>query len=200
MADVAAFEAAFGVILPADYRCFITTIGNGGAGPYYGLDPLEAFGRDLSRPFPFTQSSGSVVGPDQRGRGYEFPGVLEFCHRGCDNYSYLVVAGPAYGTVWDGCPEDDDFRPTGLSFADWYGGWASRALRLLENERLVLLLREGMSKAEVIARVGGTWNERKALYRSVWYLESADVPAQLELDERGVVIKVAPWPFIVAAS
>jgi hypothetical protein len=27
--------------LPADYVKFITTIGNGGVGPYYGLEPLE---------------------------------------------------------------------------------------------------------------------------------------------------------------
>ena len=61
---VEAFEARHGVSLPEDYRRFITEIGNGGAGPYYGLLPFGQGRRttrdwesgglvgDLSQPFP----------------------------------------------------------------------------------------------------------------------------------------------------
>ncbi|MBC9877453.1 SMI1/KNR4 family protein [Bradyrhizobium sp. INPA01-394B] len=197
LAEVRAFESNHGIDLPPDYHCFLTTVGNGGAGPYYGLAPLADFGRDLSTAFPFSQSVESIAELGQRVRGYELPGILEFCHQGCDNYSYLVVAGASYGTVWDGRPEDDDFRPTGLSFAAWYRHWAERVLRLLNNEHLVPLLRIGMTEADVNALVGGDWKKRQALSRAVWLFESSDIPAQLELDQRGIVTKVTPWSFIV---
>jgi hypothetical protein len=63
------FENQNKVTLPGDYKYFITEIGNGGAGPYYGLFPFgkqsdfrqgfhdwvdaESVG-DLSKPFPHT--------------------------------------------------------------------------------------------------------------------------------------------------
>jgi SMI1 / KNR4 family (SUKH-1) len=62
---IEAFEERHGISLPADYRSFITEIGDGGAGPSYGLLP---FGKDdddrnwetgglvgdLSKPFTHT--------------------------------------------------------------------------------------------------------------------------------------------------
>lgn len=193
--ELVAFESAHRIKLPQDYRCFLAIIGNGGAGPFYGLEPLGAFGRDLSTPFPFTESTEQVTA-EELGKlldQNDYPGILELCHQGSAIYSYLVVNGPTYGTIWDGL---DDFIPTGLSFSVWYRRWAERALRRLDNERLVPNLRVGMSKADVLTEVGGDWKERKALYRSIWYFESSEIPAQLELDEQGIVVKVNPWPFI----
>jgi hypothetical protein len=123
------------------------------------------------------------------------PGVIEFCHQGCAIYSYLVVNGPTYGTIWNG---REDFYPTGLWFGVWYRRWLERALATLENERLVPRLKIGMTRAEVLAKVGGEWKARPEVGRAVWYFEAADIPAQLELDERDVIIKVSPWPFITA--
>jgi hypothetical protein len=35
------FEKLHGITLPSDYRQFLLQAGNGGAGPYYGILPLE---------------------------------------------------------------------------------------------------------------------------------------------------------------
>jgi len=193
--ELAAFESANRVRLPADYRRFLSVLGNGGAGPYYGLEPPGTFRRDLSRPFPFTTATDALTDeePERLAVPDEYPGILEFCHQGCAIYSYLVVNGPAYGTVWDG---REDFCPTGVAFGAWYRRWLERALRVLANQRLLPLLRVGMSRADVLAEVGGDWQERPASGRPVRYFEASDIPAQLELDERDVVVKVNPWPFI----
>lgn len=195
--SLASFESAKQVKLPDDYRNFLATVGNGCAGPFYGLEPLEkAAYRDLSKPFRLTQATDEFADEECESFGDrdEYPGILEFCHQGCAIYSYLVVNGPTYGTIWDG---REDFYPTGLTFAAWYREWAERAIRSLENEKLVPLIRVGMSKAEVLSRVGGDWRERDV--RFACFFEASEIPAQLELDQHGVVTKINPWPFISAS-
>lgn len=63
---VEAFEVEHGITLPEDYRGFITEIGNGGAGPFYGLFPfghdddgpwrVGVLVGDVGQPFPHTDS------------------------------------------------------------------------------------------------------------------------------------------------
>lgn len=195
--ELAAFESTNRVHLPEDYRQYLAMIGNGGAGPFYGLEPLSTSGRDLSRPFPFTTATDAPTDEDlqQLQDRDESPGIVECCHQGCAIYSYLVVNGPTYGTIWDG---REDFYPTGLAFALWYRNWLEQTLRVLDNERLVPRLRVGMSRSDVLAEIGGDWQARPAFGRLVQYFESSDIPAQLVLDERDVVVEVRPWQFIVA--
>ena len=56
---IATFEATHGITFPDDYRYFITQIGNGGAGPYYGLFP---FGREDGLRDYCTWEEGHMVG------------------------------------------------------------------------------------------------------------------------------------------
>jgi hypothetical protein len=193
--ELAAFESANRIRLPNDYRRFLAVLGNGGAGPFYGIDPLSTFGRDLSQPFQITTATDALTDEDleRLGDRDEYPGILEFCHHGCAIHSYLVVNGAAYGTIWDG---REYFYPTGLAFGVWYRRWLERKLRTLGNERLLARLRVGMSRADVLAEVGGDWQARPALGRPVRYFEAADIPAQLELDVRDVVVKISPWSSI----
>jgi hypothetical protein len=65
--EIEQFERTHGVKLPEGYVRFLTTLGNGGAGPFYGLAPLEdclfadLYAKrkdwllDPSRPFPPTE-------------------------------------------------------------------------------------------------------------------------------------------------
>ena len=68
--DVVAFERKHGVVLPQDYRQFLTEVGNGGDGPFNEVFALgqmddnfgykfwqegDGFVGDLSEPFPFEE-------------------------------------------------------------------------------------------------------------------------------------------------
>jgi len=70
-ADVIAFEKLHNIRLPDDYREFLVNVGNGGAGPFYGIFPLgqvegplgmiqwrenDGFVGMLSEPFPLMKS------------------------------------------------------------------------------------------------------------------------------------------------
>ena len=75
--DVLAFERRHRVLLPIDYRRFLTEIGNGGAGPYHGVFPLGEMDSNhglarwqeqngfiglVSEPFPLETEWNDVAG------------------------------------------------------------------------------------------------------------------------------------------
>jgi hypothetical protein len=125
---VAAFEASQALRLPEDYREFILNVGNGGAGPCYGIYPLLPEGSihhgwsnkdhariDLSVPFPHAGDWDAAWLDEIDWDAGERPddslmeeyldtrhmaGSLCLCHRGCGDFWLLVVKGDERGNIW----------------------------------------------------------------------------------------------------
>lgn len=137
--EIAAFETRHGVRLPEDYRTFLARFGDGGAGPYYGLIPLdgvglgEYFGADRSTPgllatrFPHTTSPWNPydeLGEDEYLDQRWVAGTLIVCEFGCAAFHRLVVTGPARGQVWfDDRASDGGLTRVADGFAPWYEAW-----------------------------------------------------------------------------
>ncbi len=141
--EVAAFEAAHGIRLPESYRAFLLEVGDGGAGPGYGLLRLAdayaevsgSFPGHLRAPSPFRPGQwyenewwDAFWGPDDRPDPVQ--GTLAVVHHGCTGYTHLVVSGPGRGRLvnldLNGVPapyvlEDE-------SFLVWYHRWLDESL------------------------------------------------------------------------
>lgn len=107
-------EERLGVLLPDQYRRFVTEFADGGAGPDYGVLPLERWvGRRLdrktaellARPFPVPRSLRAM-----RKLEWSPPGVMEIAEIGCGGFYLLVMSGPDRGYVWI-CNPDGDWMP-----------------------------------------------------------------------------------------
>lgn len=177
--ELQAFEQQSAVRLPADFRSFLKEVGHGspvrssarfigvnsGAGPGCGVMALEeaVIGCDLGKPFPLTEAVEVQPYPniDRWGDEEDFPGILEICYHGGGEFSFLVVSGSAYGSVWNADIQGMNFHCSHPSFDRWYGDWLRRleehALPRLANERRIAGVEVGMTKAEIIAICSGEW-------------------------------------------
>lgn len=154
--ELAAIEARLGVALPEEYRGFIIRIGDGGAGPAYGMFTLDKALREtgvdrvpelLATPFchvdcynPYEDpvwnafwdrvDEGGVGDEERRIFGIrEMEGALQLCHEGCGYMHFLVVSGPQRGRMWmDGRCSDYGFSPFNVTFLEWYERWIDDVL------------------------------------------------------------------------
>lgn len=140
ISDVSAYEAKYHVRLPSQYRFFITHVGNGGAGPDYGIAPLN-----LMRPYqgtmdpPFISSRLTLEQWDEKLQPVEdddcpddvfdameealMQGVYELGSKGCTYENITVTNGEDENRVfyinfdWDAEQMPYD---TGMDFLTWY--------------------------------------------------------------------------------
>jgi hypothetical protein len=138
-ARLAEIEAAAQLRLPEDYRDFVLALGDGGAGPYYGILALDqpaqlgqlggdcglGAGPTSTAPAsaPTSPAPGEASAPTSAPALWR--GVVALCHLGCGYLAYLVIAGPRRGQVWL------DAAPVGVvaciapHFISFYTGWLS---------------------------------------------------------------------------
>lgn len=138
--EVVAYEAKHGITLPADYRLFITTIGNGGQGPpFHGLAALGTTGEDMSvsecsfwsslprvrQPFPFTKAWVWEEGePSEEGTEDQVThGSIYIGNDGCGMYWHLIITGPERGIPWNLCGEGIQPLCPRRNFLQWYEDW-----------------------------------------------------------------------------
>lgn len=155
--EVARFEAEYHVKLPKEYVFFLTQVGNGGAGPYYGLYPLQklAMYTEYLDQYTDRDEEGLPAFIDRRMTEQDWREAMERADEAPDDEAYdavirevcsgLLVIGTQGCTydnalMWKGSEQgrivcfdwnlEPDYGPffTGLSFLDWYAAFFQEIL------------------------------------------------------------------------
>ncbi|MEN7551093.1 SMI1/KNR4 family protein [Rapidithrix thailandica] len=162
-AELTEFESKYGIVLPSGYREFLKEIGNGGAGPYYGLEPLEnSIFADLdhmdekdvlnpSKPFlledawnlDFEEATEEEIlqAEEKYFDNQWVNGLLRISNYGCGVSLNIVVNGADYGNIWvddrvngGGIYPDSFFdQEDKTNFLEWYELWLDQSIYELKN-------------------------------------------------------------------
>jgi hypothetical protein len=152
MKRVEKFERDHKVSLPTPYRRFITELGDGGAGPYYGIVPLAPKALHLLKPFPYTKPAKRVDAEIMEANA-PVPGALRIAEYGCAIHIMLVVRGKAKGQVWWDARHESGAAPvTGskskpMPFDVWWLGIMRYHLELFE--RILGMMNAGTKHARI---------------------------------------------------
>lgn len=105
------FEETHGARLPEDYRAFLLEVGEGAAGPVYGMLTLEVAIKERGRsiygladPFPAPTSTCDLL-------DFSAPGILPINYEGCSYHSGLVITGEERGQVWSSLEDRPGWVP-----------------------------------------------------------------------------------------
>ncbi|HEX9061796.1 MAG TPA: SMI1/KNR4 family protein [Clostridia bacterium] len=145
--EVEAFEQNNNIVLPIEYKLFLYELGNGGAGPYYGIYPLKTSSVDqyLSKPCKLhpkmsddewnsliSFQNDDNIDDDQyeKARSELFQGMLEIGTQGCTYNMMMVVSGDYKGRV---VYIDEDLQKPFVTFEsnflDWYERWLDEIIK-----------------------------------------------------------------------
>lgn len=157
------FERKYKITLPIEYKTFLMEIGNGGAGPYYGVFPLGKYddgawieGQSLvgilSKPFPYSSDwnkpprlpneedyeDEELFDKDYQAAVDEYwkpiDGAIPICHQGCSLRYWLIVSGPETGKIWlDKLAEFSGLKKTTQNFEEWYIAWLEDSLQKVRS-------------------------------------------------------------------
>ncbi|MBN1216466.1 MAG: SMI1/KNR4 family protein [Candidatus Lokiarchaeota archaeon] len=148
-------EEKYKIKLPEEYRTFLQQIGNGGAGPNYGIIPINKILEreidfeigDLTKSFPHS-TKWNLNPPKPNDDNEEWfldnyynskwiNGSIPISDMGCCKWMLLIVTGKEKGTIWrDYRVENKGITPLKKSrkdkrrirFLEWYIKWLDNGL------------------------------------------------------------------------
>ncbi|GAA2404548.1 hypothetical protein GCM10010191_10350 [Actinomadura vinacea] len=216
-AMAAEFEERHEVALPAAYRLFVTELGDGGAGPGYGLCRLSTSCCAHRRSGHLAQPSPYLPGPRYPGdweQRYEDPpgsdriflrGTLEIAHHGCSLVTRLIVTGSARGRLLN-LDQEGPVGPYVVEDADflaWYERWLDEAIagydigwfgeRLpLDEHALIAVLSNDPSPARR-SRAGESLLQLPVLSDSSWSSLVGTMTTDVHATVRAVLWDLLRW-------
>lgn len=131
------FECQHGIRLPEEYRDFLLSVGNGGAGPYYGIYGLRELEQELKDDESYCLQVEPVLEPKMSDEDWKrvarerpFAGILPIGSQGCTHMTGLMLRGAYQGQVvyfdLDCCVKPFFVRERG--FREWYMRWLREVL------------------------------------------------------------------------
>ena len=138
--DCQKIESLINISLPQEYRDFLKFIGDGGAGPDYGLYSMgQALGYEkkyigtdhFKDPFPLIdkwdpEEEEEAEDPSDELWELNTRGTLTIHHGGCTHYTRLILSGPLRGKLcFSSYP---GLYPSEMGLFEWYEKWLDRSI------------------------------------------------------------------------